>query len=375
MNISKTSDNKGKNDISADVVVIGAGIAGTIAAKKCAQRGMHAILLEKCKLPRRKVCTGLIVSTMAQTIIAHEYGTIPDTAITDPPHIIGYQWHTSQYGDEKLDMKEIINVWRGELDYWMNQKAKEVGVEIWDETLATHVIQDDSKILVKVKNGGEERKIRASFVIGADGAASFTRKSLFPDLNVHYVSVYTECHPGSLNADRNYLHLFGSAQTRPDRDWFDVIHKKGCFLINTSSDLRSPRESNALAKKLLAEKWGFDLKSKPLWTDGTVGPTLTQETRYGKFIPAKGNVLLAGYAAGMSTPSERGEGEAINMALKSGLLAAGAIMKAADTSNEAAPIYLAELQKVLEVTRTIAADILYYTTHWTERDKLLSTLI
>ena len=77
----------------------------------------------------------------------------------------------------------------------------------------------------------------------------------------------------------------------------------------------------------------------------------------------------------MSTPSERGEGEAINMALKSGILAANSIIKAADISHAAAPLYINELQKVLKVTRTIAAYILFYTTHWTERDKLLSTLI
>lgn len=366
---------KGGKSILADVVVIGAGMAGTIAAKKCAERGLHTILLEKCKLPRRKVCTGLIVSTMAQTIIANEYGTIPDSVITDPPKIVGYQWHTSQYGDEKLDMKAIINVWRGELDYWMNQKAKKAGVELWDETMALDVIESNEGVIVKITRGGEEQEIRARFVIGADGSASYVRKSLFPDLKVHYVAVYTECHPRSLQADKNYLHLFGSAQTKPNRDWFDVIHKKDCFLINTSSDLRSPRESNALAKKLLTERWGFEPASKPLWTDGTVGPTLTEETRFGKFIPANGNVLLAGYAAGMSTPSERGEGEAINMALKSGLLAASAIIKAADNSQKAAPIYVNELQKVLEVTKTMAANIIHYTTQWTERDKLLSTLI
>lgn len=370
-----TKAGKGSKAISADVVVIGAGIAGTIAAKKCAERGMRTLLLEKCKLPRRKVCTGLIVSTMSQTIIANEYGTIPESVITDPPKIIGYQWHTSQYGDEKLDMKAIINVWRGALDYWMNQKAKGAKVELWDETIALDVIEGNDEVIVKIRRSGEEQEIRARFVVGADGSASCVRKSLFPDLKVQYVAVYTECHPGSLHADRNYLHLFGSAQTKPNRDWFDIIHKKDCFLINTSSDLRSPRESNALAKRLLTERWGFEPVSEPLWTDGTVGPTLTEETRLGKFIPAKRNVLLVGYAAGMSTPSERGEGEAINMALKSGLLAANAIIKAADNSQEAAPIYIDELQKVLEVTKTIAANILYYTTHWTERDKLLSTLI
>jgi hypothetical protein len=86
-------------------------------------------------------------------------------------------------------------------------------------------------------------------------------------------------------------------------------------------------------------------------------------------------VLLAGYAAGFSTPSERGEGEAINMALKGGLMAAGAVIKAAAAAREAAAVYGTEIQKYIEVTRTLEADILYYTTHWEERDKVLSRLL
>jgi len=75
----------------ADVVVIGAGPAGTVAAKKCAEHGMSTILLERRTLPRRKVCTGLIISTLAHTIIAEEFGVIPEDALTDPPRIVGYQ--------------------------------------------------------------------------------------------------------------------------------------------------------------------------------------------------------------------------------------------------------------------------------------------
>ena len=146
-------------------------------------------------------------------------------------------------------------------------------------------------------------------------------------------------------------------------------------MINCSNDLRPAKESNALAKKLLSRNWGFDPDSKPVWTDATIGPTLTREVRDGKFFPAKGNVLLAGYAAGLSTPSERGEGEAINMALKSGIMASDAVIKAAAHSRQAADPYEDEIQKYIDVTRTLESNILYYTTHWTERDKVLSRLL
>jgi flavin-dependent dehydrogenase len=58
----------------ADVVVIGGGPGGAVAAKNCAQHGMRTILLERKKLPRHKVCGGIIVSNMASVFIDREAG-------------------------------------------------------------------------------------------------------------------------------------------------------------------------------------------------------------------------------------------------------------------------------------------------------------
>ena len=64
----------------------------------------------------------------------------------------------------------------------------------------------------------------------------------------------------------------------------------------------------------------------------------------GKFVPAKGNILLAGDAGGF-TP-EGGGG--LEMALKSGALTASAIIEAANTSYNAESIYVESLKPVLQ---------------------------
>jgi flavin-dependent dehydrogenase len=64
----------------------------------------------------------------------------------------------------------------------------------------------------------------------------------------------------------------------------------------------------------------------------------------GAFTPAKGNVLLVGNAAGLVKPVT---GEGIGMAIKSGLLAADAIIKAADTGKEAKFFYLESLRDII----------------------------
>src|SRR5690349_8010902 len=42
--------------IESDVVVVGAGPAGSVTATHLARRGLHVSLLEKSRFPREKVC-------------------------------------------------------------------------------------------------------------------------------------------------------------------------------------------------------------------------------------------------------------------------------------------------------------------------------
>ena len=368
MALLKPFGHEGNKKVTADVVVVGAGPAGSVVAKNCARYGMHTVLLEKKKLPRHKMCTGLIISNLAHTLIAKEFGTIPETVLTEPHNLSGFWfhgWHKSNFMEKKREHPKIINCWRKELDYWMNQKAKEAGVDIWEETITTDIIQESNGIYLKVRRMGDPYEVRGRFVVGADGSASIIRKRLFPDLNIQYFGIYVESHAGTLNIDKRYWHVFGHAPgTIPIDDWFDVIHKGDCFLIEVSGQLTPPRKILSLAKQTLAENFGFEIDSEPLWTAGCVGPVLHEELISGRFLPAKENVLLVGDAAGLTTAG----GEGINMALKSGLLASTAIKKAADHSRPAAPIYLTGLQPVIDVAKAISNNM-------EQRHKLLDQLI
>ena len=47
---------------SWDVIVIGAGVAGGLAAFDCARRGLRVLLVEKRSFPRWKVCGCCLLS-------------------------------------------------------------------------------------------------------------------------------------------------------------------------------------------------------------------------------------------------------------------------------------------------------------------------
>ena len=51
-----------------DVIVIGAGPAGSTAARECAERGLSVLLLEKEEFPRDKPCGGGVTIRAAKLL-------------------------------------------------------------------------------------------------------------------------------------------------------------------------------------------------------------------------------------------------------------------------------------------------------------------
>jgi flavin-dependent dehydrogenase len=43
-----------------DVIIIGAGVTGSSAAKKLADNGRKVLIVERFKLPRNKSCSGIL---------------------------------------------------------------------------------------------------------------------------------------------------------------------------------------------------------------------------------------------------------------------------------------------------------------------------
>ncbi len=172
-----------------DVIVVGAGPAGSIAAKKCAELGLNTLLLERKALPRDKVCSGMVMGLMAQGIIEEEFGPIPDEVLTTPRYLLGCMVHAPGVEPEPVEQKMPF-AWRRELDFWMTQKARQAGVEVRDRAKVASLEQRGKRCIVRLD--GEE--IETRFVIGADGARSTIRKLMYPRLEVTYRTVYRECY-------------------------------------------------------------------------------------------------------------------------------------------------------------------------------------
>ena len=56
-----------------DVIIIGAGPAGSTAAKVLADKGLHVLLVERHKLPRYKSCSGVLIQK-SMDLVRRYYG-------------------------------------------------------------------------------------------------------------------------------------------------------------------------------------------------------------------------------------------------------------------------------------------------------------
>lgn len=326
-----------------DVVVVGGGPAGSAAAKKCAQSGLKTLLLEKHALPRDKMCTGLVAGDMAQALVKQEFGGLPQEVTVSPQQESGFMLHV--YGVSPVPVNQRMPIaWRRDLDYWMNRKARQAGVEIWDGADITGIVKASHGYRLTVKRTGQTETVAARFVIGADGTMSFTRKWLFPGLKVGYAHCYRERFGfRDFPLERDYVHMFFIPEMAPY--YFDIYFKEDLMLLEVVSRVGGGiRELTAKAKSYLSQQYGFDFKGKPLKVEACTEPILYRELFSGSFVPAQGNALLVGDAAGLIMPVTA---EGIGVALKSGFLAGEAVAQAAEAGVGAADIYVKKLGGLL----------------------------
>lgn len=316
-----------------DVVVVGAGPGGAAAAKCCVEQGLKTLLLEKRVLPREKVCSGLLLGRMAHEGVASLFGRVPDEVILE--RLSGIKLWLPAVG-EAVVPADIPVAWRKDLDHWMVRQAAEAGAEVLDGSLFRGLDSADDAMVLDVRSAGVRRRIRTRFLVGADGAYSSVRRGLFPQLQAATSAALRECYRGSTPLDKNYVSVvFPLGAYRPN-GWV-TPHGDRFTIEGGLRDVRSD-----LVSLLVRAGWS---EETPLFRDGVVSRVqLFDALLDGSFVPAKGNALLVGDAAGLKIHLS---GEGIGTALKSGAAAADAIATVSRRGGDLSRAYSEALRPLL----------------------------
>ncbi|MCC7571010.1 geranylgeranyl reductase family protein [Candidatus Micrarchaeota archaeon] len=160
-----------------EAIVVGGGPGGSVAAMYLARNGVDTLLVEKAKFPRDKTCGDALSGKSREVLEELQL----DKKIVEVPHAIttGVLF-SSPKGDSvsipfKNDKGEIIPgfICRREiLDNLIFQEAKKQVSTLEEFEVNSLMFENEKVVGIVGKYKGEERKIKAKVVIGADGVYS-----------------------------------------------------------------------------------------------------------------------------------------------------------------------------------------------------------
>ncbi|EIW19447.1 MULTISPECIES: NAD(P)/FAD-dependent oxidoreductase [Pelosinus] len=295
-----------------DVIVIGAGPAGCMAAKRTAAAGYKVLLIEKLEMPREKSCSGILIPKSVE-IVENEFGKIPDSVLCRPNVSRGIII-TNEENQAFTFESSGLNIWRSLFDHWLALAAKDSGAEIRTSTVAISCEEGSDHVSVELQ-GRKTYYEQAAVVIVCDGAGSLIKKNLLQERN-SYIATYQTFSKGSIDLDSQFFHAYLSPELSEYDAWFNV---KDDFLI-IGVGVKDPNKIKHYHSRFLSFLQSY--------YNARIQPQVKEERWIIPYITpghsvtlGKGRVLFAGEAANFLNPM----GEGISSALVSGCKVAEAI--------------------------------------------------
>ncbi|HZT09138.1 MAG TPA: FAD-dependent oxidoreductase [Chloroflexota bacterium] len=182
-----------------DVVVVGAGLAGTAAAYLLAKAGLNVVCIERGDEPGTKnVMGGVLYRQPTEKIIPGWWRDAPvERPIVEermwlltPDSMVQAGFKSLKYAEEPYNAFSVLRV---KFDKWFAEKAAAAGALLITNTVVEDVIREDGQI-VGVRTGREEGDVRAHVVIAADGVNSLLSKKagLHGELAPNHVALATK---------------------------------------------------------------------------------------------------------------------------------------------------------------------------------------
>ncbi len=321
-----------------DALVVGGSLSAAACAKRLVDAGLETVVIERKKLPRHKICSG-ILSPRGHRFLIENFGPLPREILHEPTSCRGVTFHFPSKLKLSMDFDRgpTPHLHRKFSDYWALKRS---GAEIQDETAFVSLLDNGESVEVVTQvrpeaemSAGEIRRYKARFVIGADGPDSKVVRAVYPD--------YTKQIPWFLVGQK--FHEIIDCALDPDYFHFWFHPDLGHYTWSHARDGRQivgvgfPKggDFNQYHQKVvdyLADRHGVRLGPalEPEACVENFGPSLIN-----RYIFGKGNVLITGQAAGFLNMMAEG----MSVALHSGAIAGEAVVEAVQRGKPVREMY------------------------------------
>lgn len=285
---------------SWDVVVVGAGPAGSSAAYAAARAGARTLVVDRAAFPRYKTCGGGLVGATLAALPA-------DLALParDRVHAATFTHRGRREVTRRARAPMLTMVNRAEFDEALLRRAVDAGAVARTGVVVTAVDDGADGVRLGTRDGG----LRAAFVVGADGSASRLARHVGVRLDQVDLGLELELEAGA--------HA-GRWRGRMHMDWGSVPGSYGWLFP----------KGDRLTVGVIAAKGGAGDErgylERYLHRLGLAGARVLHDSghltrcRAADSPLGRGRVLLAGDAAGLLDPWMR---EGISFAVRSGAAA------------------------------------------------------
>jgi electron transfer flavoprotein-quinone oxidoreductase len=384
-----------------DVIVVGAGPAGTSCALVCAQKGLNVLLIERGEYPGSKnVMGGVLYRKQMEELIPEFWKEAPLERpvieqrfwMMDKESVVQFGYKGLEWGVEPYNNFTVL---RAQFDQWFAKKAVEAGALLINETVVTECIVENGKV-IGVRTDRPNGEVYADVVVLADGVNSLLSKQLGfhkefrPDevaLTVmEVINLPKEKINDRFNLEDNQgctIEIFGDS-TKGNLGTAFLYTNKDSLNIGVGTTLSSMIKSKMKPYDLLDYLKTHPMV-KPMLAGGESAEYLAHlipEGGYRSVPKVAGNgVVVVGDAAQLVNAIHR---EGSNMAMHSGLLAAETVIEAkhrGDFSESSLNLYrqklydsfiIKDLEKYKDATHTFENNPQYFKEYVPMMNKAMS---
>lgn len=333
-----------------DVIVVGAGPAGTACAYTCAKNGLKVLQIERGEYPGSKnVMGGVLYRKQMEEIIPEFWKEAPLERpiieqrfwMMDKESVVTFGYKDLEWGKEPYNNFTVL---RAKFDQWFASKGVEEGVLLINETVVKECIVENGKV-VGVRTDRPDGDVYADVVVLADGVNSLLAKQL---------GFHKELRPDEVAL--TVMEVINLPKEKIN-DRFNLADDQGCTIeifgdstkgylgtafIYTNKDSINIGVGTTLSSMIKAKIKPYELldylKEHPMVAPLLEGGEsqeylahLIPEGGYNSVPKVVGNgVVVVGDAAQLVNAIHR---EGSNMAMASGRMAAEAIIKAKERND------------------------------------------